>query len=119
MERQEAPNLLKQNLQNQNLIKHCLSVEAAMRGLAEYFKEPIEKWGVCGLLHDIDYEKTKDNPQIHSKTGSEMLESVGFEKEICQAVLTHNEAHSIVPETLMAKALFCVDPMTGLIIAST
>jgi putative nucleotidyltransferase with HDIG domain len=119
MKREKALNLLKENLKNQNLIKHSLAVEAAMRDLAEYFSQDKEKWALCGLLHDIDYEKTKDDPNLHSKLGSEMLKNFGFEKEICDSVLTHNEIHGILPETKMAKALYCVDPLTGLIVAAT
>lgn len=119
MEREKILNLLKENIKNQNLIKHSLAVEAGMRELAKYFNEDIEKWGTCGLLHDIDYEKTKDNPNLHSKLGAEMLRNLGFDEEICEAVLTHNEAHGILPKTKMAKALFCLDPLTGLIVAAT
>ena len=119
MEMEAALNLLKENLKNQNLIKHSLAVEAGMRGLARHFNEDEEKWGICGLLHDIDYEKTKGDPNLHSKMGAEMLKSLGFDKNICQAVLTHNEAHKKEPETKMAKALFCLDPLTGLIVAAT
>lgn len=119
MEREKALNLLKENLKNQNLIKHSLAVEAAMRELARFFGEGEEKWGICGLLHDIDYEKTKENPNLHSKVGTEMLKNLGFDQEICDAVLTHNEAHGILPKTKMAKALFSLDPLTGLIVAAT
>lgn len=119
MEREKALDLLKENLKNQNLIKHSLAVESAMRELAIYFGEDGDRWTLCGLLHDIDYEKTKNNPNLHSKVGAEMLKNLGFEKEIWEAVLAHNEIHNIQPETKMAKALFCVDPLTGLIVAAT
>jgi len=119
MEREKALKILKENLKNENLIKHSLAVEAVMRELAKHFNEDEEKWGITGLLHDIDYEKTKENPQLHSKLGSEILKSLGFDEEICEAVLTHNEIHNIIPKTKMAKALFCTDPLTGLIVAST
>jgi len=119
MTREEQLKILKENIKNENLIKHSLAVEAAMGKLAEYFEEDVDKWKTAGLLHDIDYEKTKGNPQLHSKEGAEMLEKMGFDQEICQAVLTHNEAHNLLPETKMAKALFCVDPLTGLIVAAT
>lgn len=119
MKRKEAINLLKENLQNKNLVKHCLAVESAMRKLAENFGEDPDRWGICGLLHDIDYEKTNADPNLHSKRGAEMLKNVGLDEEICQAVLTHNEAHGIEPQTKMAKALFCLDPLTGLIVAAT
>jgi len=119
MEREKLLNLLKENLKNQNLIKHSLAVEAGMKALARYFEEDEERWGIAGLLHDIDYEKTKGDPKLHSKVGSQILKEMGFDQEICDAVLTHNEAHGILPLTRMAKALFCLDPLTGLIVAAT
>jgi len=70
MEREKTLALLKQNLKNNNLIKHSLAVEASMKELAKYFKEDEEKWQTCGLLHDIDYEKIKGNIELHSKIGS-------------------------------------------------
>jgi len=62
MTHQEALELLKEKIKNQNLIKHCLAVEACMRALARRFGEDEEKWALAGLLHDIDYEETKENP---------------------------------------------------------
>lgn len=118
MKRETAVNLLKENLKNQNLIKHSLAVEVAMRDLAEHFGKDIEKWSLCGLLHDIDYEKIKGEPSLHSKEGAEMLKNLGLDEEICEAVLAHNEAHGIEPQTLIAKSLFCIDPLTGLIVAA-
>ncbi len=118
MNREEALKLLKENIENQNLIKHCLAVEAIMITLASHFSEEEEKWGICGLLHDIDYEKTKDEPNQHSLMGAKMLEDLGIEKDICQAVKVHNEVHGILPQTLMEKSLFVTDPLTGLIVAA-
>lgn len=89
-----------------------------MRTLALHFGEDQEKWENCGLLHDIDYEKTKEMPNEHSKIGSRMLEELGLDSDICQAVLSHNEVHGILPQTRMAKALYCLDPLTGLIVAA-
>lgn len=119
MEREKASEILKENLSNHNLIKHSLAVETIMRSLARHFKEDEEKWGTAVLLHDIDYEKVKNDLSQHSLIGAKMLEDLGFEKDICQAVKTHNEAHGVLPETLMEKSLFCVDPLTGLIVAAT
>jgi len=121
MTREQGLEILKQNIQNQNLIKHCLSVEAVMRAFARHFGEDEEKWGLCGLLHDIDYEKVKwpENPHLHSKVGAKMLKDLGIDEEICDAVLTHNEIHGIEPKTKMAKSLYCIDPLTGLIVAAT
>lgn len=119
MTREEALVKLKENLSNQNLIKHSLAVEAIMLALARRFNEDKEKWGLAGLLHDIDYEKVKDDLSQHSLTGAKILEELGLDEDICQAVKVHNEAHGISPETLMEKALFVTDPLTGLIVAAT
>jgi len=119
MDRQQAFELINQNLTNKNLIKHCLAVEAVMKSLAEYFQEDQASWGLAGLLHDIDYEQTKDDPARHSLIGAEMLQKAGLDEEICQAVKTHNETHGLELASRMAKALFVTDPLTGLIVAST
>lgn len=115
---EQALRLLKQNLSNQNLIKHCLAVEAVMRALAQRFSEDQEKWALAGLLHDIDYEKCQDDMGQHSLLGAEMLSQAGLPQDICQAVKVHNEAHGEPPQSLMDKALFVVDPLTGLIVAA-
>lgn len=119
MTREQALKLVKEKIQNENLVKHCLAVEVCMRALARHFAADEEKWALAGLLHDIDYEETKDDPNLHSLKGAEFLEKLGLDKEIVGAVRTHNEAHGILPETKMAKSLFCVDPLTGLIVAAT
>ncbi len=110
---------MQEKIQNQNLIKHCLAAEVCMRGLAEKFGEDQDKWGLTGLLHDIDYEETKNDPDRHSIIGAEILEKAGLEKDIVDAVKTHNERHGIAPESRMAKAIFTIDPLTGLIVAAT
>lgn len=119
MNREEALKLVQEKIKNQNLIKHSLAVEASMKDLARYFNENEEKWALAGLLHDIDYEETKDNPNLHSIKGAEFLKELGLDKEIVEVVKTHNEIHGILPQTKMAKALYCVDPLTGLIVAAT
>src|SRR4030042_7039359 len=112
MEREKALKLLKESLQSQNLIKHSLAVEAAMRELARHFNEDEETWALCGLLHDLDYEKTKEDFASHSKIAAAELKALGVDGTICQAVLTHNYIHGLEPESLMAKALYCVDGLT-------
>ena len=119
MKREQALKLVKEKIKNQNLIKHSLAVEVCTKALAKYFNEDEEKWALAGLLHDIDYEETKADPNLHSIKGAEFLEKLGLDREIWEAVKTHNEAHGILPETQMAKALYCVDPLTGLIVAAT
>lgn len=119
MKREEALKLIHKKIKNDNLIKHCLAVEAVMKELARYFKEDEEKWGLAGLLHDIDYEQTKDNPQKHSLLGAEILQSYNFEPEIIRAIKCHNEIHGLAREDSISRALFCADPITGLIVAAT
>jgi hypothetical protein len=119
MTRSEAFQLLTSYLQTPNLIKHSLAVEAIMRSLANYFKQDQNLWGLVGLLHDIDYEITKDAPEEHSLKGAEILKNLGFSEEVCEAIKTHNEIHNLAPQSLMAKALFISDPLSGLIVAAT
>lgn len=117
--REKALEILRKYLKNSNLVKHSLSVEACMRELAKKLNEDQEKWGICGLVHDIDYELVKSDMAKHSMVGCEILRKEGFDEEICSACLSHNDAHGIPPQTLMAKALLCADPATGLIYASS
>lgn len=118
MTREEAYKLLNANLKNNNLIKHSLAVEAIMKGLAVKLGENIDKFGLAGLLHDIDYEFTAKEPSKHSIIGADMLKEAGVEEEIVHAVLTHNDYHGIERETVLDKALFCADPVSGLITAA-
>lgn len=117
MTREEALKLLKKHLKNKNLFKHCLAVEAVMRRLARHFNQDEELWGIAGLLHDIDYEKTKDDPKRHSIEGAEMLAGFELPDELVYAVKVHNDAHGLPRKTLMDKALYASDPVTGLIVA--
>lgn len=118
MEREEAYKLVKENIKQKNLVKHCLAVEAVMKGLAEHFDEDSEKWALAGLLHDIDYEETADDPDRHSIVGARMLEELGLPEDIVYAVKVHNGAHGLPRKSLMDKALYASDPLTGLIVAS-
>jgi hypothetical protein len=118
MKREEALNLMKENIKQKNLRKHCLAVEAVMAELADYFEKDEHKWRLAGLLHDIDYEDTADKPEKHSLIGAEILEEMGMEDKIVKAVRAHNGMHDLPRESLMAKALYAADPLTGLIVAS-
>ncbi|MFY9174293.1 MAG: HDIG domain-containing metalloprotein [Peptococcia bacterium] len=117
MSREEAVRELQKNIANRNLLNHCYAVEAIMRGLASHFGEDEEIWGLAGLLHDIDYEETKDDPARHSLVGGEMLEKLGLSNEIVYAVKCHNGQHGLERKGLMDKALFAADPLSGLIVA--
>ena len=118
MEREQALIELKGRVKSENLIKHSLAVEVIMKDLALYFKEDIDKWGLAGLLHDIDYDKTVDDPSKHSIVGAEILETLDIESSIIYAVKAHNEVHGIERKRKMDKALYCSDPISGLITAS-
>lgn len=115
--REEAFALLKEQVKDKNLIKHMLATEAIMRALAQRMDEDEEKWGITGLLHDIDYEETKEKPEIHSKIGAEYLKEQGFEDDLVHAVLAHNERHGVERTSLLDKALWATDPVTGFIMA--
>jgi len=119
MTRDEALTFLKGKIQSQNLIKHSLAVEAIMRELAEYFQEDQERWGLAGLLHDIDYELAKNDFSQHSLLAEKMLVDFHLDKEIIEAIKKHNSYHQLPLKTLMEKALFVVDPVSGLIVAAT
>lgn len=119
MDRSEALAELKDNLTKENLIKHCIAVEAGMQELAEHFDKDVKKWRLAGLLHDIDYDETKDDPKQHSVLGAKMLEDLGVDKDIIYAVKVHNEVHGLPRKTKLDKALYSVDQLTGLIVAAT
>lgn len=118
MEREEALDSIKANVENGNLIKHMLATEAIMRALARRFSEDEEEWGLTGLLHDIDMELSEGDMATHSKLGADLVREMGASEAMAHAILCHNEAHGIPLETKLDKALFCADPLTGLIIAT-
>ncbi len=125
MDREKAYELIKENIGNKNLIKHCLAVEAIMQGLAQEFNKregkdtfSEEKWALAGLVHDIDYDKTADDPENHSRIGAEMLEEYGFGEDLVYAVKAHNDMHGLPLKTKMDIALFSSDPISGLIVAA-
>ncbi|MFP4021774.1 MAG: HDIG domain-containing metalloprotein [Halanaerobium sp.] len=118
MQRKEALELMKENIQQKNLRKHCLAVEAVMAELANYFDKNEHKWRLAGLLHDIDYEETADQPEKHSQIGADMLAEMGMEEKIVDAVRAHNGIHELPRKTLLAQSLYAADPLTGLIVAS-
>lgn len=118
MNREEALAYLKEHVKTDNLVKHSLAVEAIMRGLARHLGEDEEKWALTGLLHDIDYETTAEDPERHSLLGAQMLEQKGIPEDIVYAVKVHNEIHGLPRLSLLDKALFCADPTSGFITAA-
>ncbi len=121
MNREEALKLVRQYVKNENSVKHMLATEAIMRALAKYFSEDEEVWGLAGLLHDLDMEIVdyRNNPEKQGVIGAEMLERMGVDKIITEAIKAHNEATGKIRENRIEKAIFCTDPLTGLIVAAT
>jgi len=115
MNREEGLELLKQHMKNENLVKHCLSVEACMRKMAPRFDGDVETWGLAGLLHDLDYAYTADDPDNHGLKTAEMLEPYHLPAEIIHAIKAHNMKAAL--DSSMDLALYTSDPTTGFIIA--
>jgi putative nucleotidyltransferase with HDIG domain len=118
MTREEALDSIRVNVENENLVKHMLATEAIMRALAKRFGEDEDEWGLTGLLHDIDVELTEDDMSTHSRLGADLARELGASEKMAHAILCHNENHGIPRETMLDKALFCADPLTGLITAA-
>ncbi len=107
-----------ENVRDRNMIKHMLSTEAIMRALARRLGEDEEEWGLTGLVHDIDVELVKNDMSTHSRLGADIAQELGAGDAVVHAVLCHNEAHEVPRETELDKALFCADPLSGLITAA-
>ncbi|HXS14819.1 MAG TPA: HD domain-containing protein [Candidatus Saccharimonadales bacterium] len=118
MTRQSAWEILSKYLTNPTLIKHCLATEATMRALATRFDDDVDVWGITGLLHDADYEKSKGHPEEHG------VLLFKFEPNAIPTVIEHAiEAHNytytnIMPESKMDWAITCCDQLTGIIYAA-
>ena len=114
--RDEALALLHEYTETPALRAHAYAVEAAMRAYARHYGEDEERWGVVGLLHDFDYERY---PTIedHPFRGAEILRERGYSEELVEAVLGHAPHTGVERKTRMARALFAVDELCGLISA--
>ncbi len=119
MNRSEAEILVKQHVKGEFLLKHMYATEAIMKAAAQNLSENAETWALCGLLHDIDFETTKENPPKHGVLAQEILKDKGIAPEILRAILAHNSmiANHVARETKMEHMLVAADAMTGLIIA--
>lgn len=115
--RQEAYDLLLEYNQSESLIKHALAVEGVMRHFARKFNEDEEKWGVIGLVHDLDYERFPDQ---HCRKTEEILTQAGWPDEYIRAVVSHGWGlcTDVEPRSLLEKVLYAVDELTGLVVTS-
>ena len=116
MNREDAWNLMCEWTASDSLRKHMLAVEAAMRAYARRFGENEEKWGVTGLLHDMDYEKypTQDG---HPMVGVKELEKRGYPDDVLHAIKGHADYLDVPRDTPMSKTLYAVDELSGFIVA--
>jgi putative nucleotidyltransferase with HDIG domain len=116
MERSEALALVREYVKNESLVRHMLSVEAAMRYYAELYGEDVETWGLVGLLHDFDWE-IHPTLEGHPQDGAPILEAHGVPQDIIQAILSHADHTGVPRRSRMEKALYACDEITGLVTA--
>jgi putative nucleotidyltransferase with HDIG domain len=120
--RSDTLALMREYTASESLRKHMLSVEAAMRAYAGKFGEDEERWGTTGLIHDFDYERFPNNAhsptEEHPSEGVRILRAKGYPEDILQAILGHAQYCNTPRESRMAKTLFAVDELTGLITAT-
>jgi len=116
MTRDEALAMLHEHVANENLRKHAYAVEAAMRAYARKFGEDEDYWGVVGLLHDFDWE-IHPTLEEHPQQGAEILRARGADEALVQDVLSHADHSGVPRDSLLRRALFAVDELTGFIVA--
>src|SRR5947208_16129878 len=113
MNRADAFTLLTEYVKDQSLIRHCLSVEAAVRAYARKLGQDEEKWGLVGLLHDFDYERWPTPPD-HPLKGSEILREKGYPEDVIYAIKSHADYLADCPRVnLIDKALYACDELSG------
>ncbi|MGC9603262.1 MAG: HDIG domain-containing metalloprotein [Minisyncoccia bacterium] len=123
--REDAWKLLTEHVQTESLRRHCLAVEAAMRAYAKKYGEEEELWGICGLIHDFDYEefpfyKNEHDLNIaegHPFNGIKILKEKNYPPEIIEAILGHATYSGVPRKTQMAKCLYAVDELCGFVMA--
>lgn len=113
---EEALALFKEFNQSESLLKHAYSVEGVMRYIAQKMGEDEEKWGIVGLVHDLDYERY---PEQHCQKSREILQERGWSEEYIRAVVSHGWGicSDVEPKTNLEKTLYAVDELTGLVTA--
>ena len=120
--RSDALALMESWTPSDSLRKHMLSVEGAMRAYAAHFGEDIERWGLAGLMHDFDYERYPNDAHAadaeHPSEGVRVLRGLGYPEDVLQAILGHAHYTGVARETRMAKALFAVDELCGMVTSS-
>ena len=119
MSREKALSLLEEHIENPNMIKHCLASEAVLGALAEHLGEDREKWSMAGLLHDLDVEMTNADLNVHGRETVRILQDLGVDPEIIEAIGLHNERSAGEKRSKpFHHALAAGETATGLIIAT-
>ena len=118
MTRDEAWALLNEYTKSESLIKHALTVEAAVRGYARLYGENEEDWGVVALLHDFDYERWP-TADAHPFRGCEILRERGYPEWVMRAILSHASYSGVSRESRLEKTLFACDELAGFITAAS
>lgn len=117
--REQAWQLLNDNVKGEHYITHSMAVEAIMRGLAKRLApDDVEYWGICGLLHDLDEETCpwREDLSTHGSTSAKMLRDAGFADEVMEnAIMAHNPVCGKNPETTLEYAMIAADPMSGFV----
>lgn len=116
LDRKETLSLVREYVKNENLVRHMLSVEAAMRFYAEKYGENPDLWGEVGLLHDFDWEIHPTLDQ-HPQDGAPILRERGVSEQVIRAILSHADHTGVPRQSRMEKALYACDEITGLITA--
>ena len=120
--RDDTLALMHEYTQSDSLRKHMLAVEGAMRAYARKFGEDEERWGITGLIHDFDYERYPNNAhsptEEHPSEGVRILRSRGYPEDVLEAILGHAQYCNVPRTSRMAKTLFAVDELTGLVTAT-
>lgn len=116
MQREQALSIVRNYVKNENLVNHMLSVEAAMRFYAKKYDQDIDEWGNVGLLHDFDWEIHPTLDQ-HPQAGSVILRELAVPEKWIRAILSHADHTGVSRDSLMEKALFACDEITGLVTA--
>src|SRR5271165_4406565 len=119
MNRTDADALLREYVTDLSLVRHCQSVEAAMRAYARKLGEDEEKWGIVGLLHDFDYQRWP-NPPDHPLMGAEILRRLGYPEDVIYAIKSHADYLPDCPRIRpIEKALYACDELAGLVTAAS
>ena len=114
MDREQTLEFLRRHVKTEMLMKHLLTVEAAMRGYARKFGEDEDRWAIAGLLHDFDWEICP-TPESHPSYGADILRQHGYPEDIVRAVLTHGDHTGIPRQSRMEHTLYAVDELSGFI----